>query len=278
MRVQVRRTRGFTLIELLLVIAIVGLLAAILFPVFAQARAKAHQAQCLSHLRQIGMAFKLYLQDYDEHFPADADLSDEIHQASDARGVWFQQIQPYLRSLDVLHCPSDNVSDALRATSPCAAEARNAPGLPALSYGANLFLPLAWNNPPWSQFRTVAGIPRPSQTVLVGDCTEPLLYQPCPETDRKGVRWSHIAYANGPPACNRTGSSHWGPHGGHSGAGHERHIAGSNLGYLDGHVQYLAADRFVCHVRLPIYWQRPIIWPDSKRPEEEPGALPSGGP
>jgi prepilin-type processing-associated H-X9-DG protein len=60
------------------------------------------------------------------------------------------------------------------------------------------------------------------------------------------------------------------PHGGHSGAGHERHTAGSNLCYVDGHVQYLAADRFVCHARLPIWWQRPLIFPDAKTPEEEP--------
>jgi prepilin-type N-terminal cleavage/methylation domain-containing protein/prepilin-type processing-associated H-X9-DG protein len=264
LRSPLKNARGFTLIELLVVIAVIAILAAILFPVFAQAREKAHQAQCLTHLRQIGMALKLYVQDYDERFPAQYAASDEIHQVSDAQGMWCQQIQPYLRSLDLLHCPSDNISDALRATSPCAAEARNAPGLPALSYGVNWMLVLNTPGLP------LARIPRPSQTLLVADCTEPWTFQACPETDRKGVRWSHIAYANGPPACNRTGGSHFGPHGGHSGAGHERHIAGSNLCYVDGHVQYLAAGRFVCHARLPTYWQRPLIFPDGKTPEEEP--------
>jgi prepilin-type N-terminal cleavage/methylation domain-containing protein len=61
-----RRRPGFTLIELLVVIAIIAILAAILFPVFAQARAKARQTACLSNQRQIGIGILAYSQDYDE--------------------------------------------------------------------------------------------------------------------------------------------------------------------------------------------------------------------
>jgi prepilin-type N-terminal cleavage/methylation domain-containing protein/prepilin-type processing-associated H-X9-DG protein len=64
-----RRAVGFTLIELLVVIAIIAILAAILFPVFAQAREKARQATCQSNLKQISTAFNMYIQDYDEQFP-----------------------------------------------------------------------------------------------------------------------------------------------------------------------------------------------------------------
>jgi prepilin-type N-terminal cleavage/methylation domain-containing protein/prepilin-type processing-associated H-X9-DG protein len=63
------RLLAFTLIELLVVIAVIVVLAAILFPVFAQARAKARQAACFANLRQIGSALMMYVQDYDEHMP-----------------------------------------------------------------------------------------------------------------------------------------------------------------------------------------------------------------
>src|SRR5690242_18323242 len=63
------RIRAFTLIELLVVIAIIAILAAILFPVFAQAREKARSAACLSNQKQIGTAVQMYVQDYDEHLP-----------------------------------------------------------------------------------------------------------------------------------------------------------------------------------------------------------------
>src|SRR5688572_32454704 len=67
-RVHGRRA-GFTLIELLVVIAIIAILAAILFPVFAQAREKARQAGCLSNLKQIGNALTMYIRDFDENLP-----------------------------------------------------------------------------------------------------------------------------------------------------------------------------------------------------------------
>src|SRR3712207_1141350 len=65
-----QRSRAFTLIELLVVIAIIAILAAILFPVFAQAREKARQATCQSNLKQIGTAFQMYATDYDGTFPS----------------------------------------------------------------------------------------------------------------------------------------------------------------------------------------------------------------
>src|SRR5690349_4121179 len=61
-----RIEKGFTLIELLVVIAIIAILAAILFPVFAQAREKARQTTCLSNTKQMGLGLMMYAQDYDE--------------------------------------------------------------------------------------------------------------------------------------------------------------------------------------------------------------------
>src|SRR5436853_7431745 len=63
------RRSGFTLIELLVVIAIIAILAAILFPVFAQARESARITSCLSNMKQIGLSWNMYAQDYDETYP-----------------------------------------------------------------------------------------------------------------------------------------------------------------------------------------------------------------
>ena len=66
---MLQKIKGFTLIELLVVIAIIAILAAILFPVFAQAREKARQTSCLSNMKQLGTGIQLYVDDYDESFP-----------------------------------------------------------------------------------------------------------------------------------------------------------------------------------------------------------------
>jgi len=94
---------GFTLIELLVVIAIIAILAAILFPVFAQAREKARQAGCLSNTRQIGTAVSMYVQDYDETFPFSDDFGNPPFKikGSPIQGgyrYWGDEIFPYVKN------------------------------------------------------------------------------------------------------------------------------------------------------------------------------------
>jgi len=102
------RARGFTLIELLVVIAIIAILAAILFPVFAQAREKARAATCQSNLKQMGTAMRMYVDDYDGMM---------IPAYEFGRGwrrcpmyLWFDMVQPYIKNIQVFACPSGPAS------------------------------------------------------------------------------------------------------------------------------------------------------------------------
>src|SRR5437773_130435 len=95
-----KRNRGFTLIELLVVIAIIAILAAILFPVFAQAREKARQSVCLSNCKQMGLGIMLYMQDYDDAYPIGG--RDSVQKPD----RWYEFIAPYTKNKGVYVCPS----------------------------------------------------------------------------------------------------------------------------------------------------------------------------
>ncbi|MFY9235099.1 MAG: prepilin-type N-terminal cleavage/methylation domain-containing protein [Fimbriimonadaceae bacterium] len=100
--------RAFTLIELLVVIAIIAILAAILFPVFAQAKESARQASCLSNLRQVGMATMMYSGDHDDHFPAWAAVSPPINGGNSSFMPPEMQVKGYVKTDQIWHCPSDH--------------------------------------------------------------------------------------------------------------------------------------------------------------------------
>ena len=99
MRARPRQRRGFTLIELLVVIAIIAILAAILFPVFAQAREKARQTACMSNMKQIGSAYIMYAQDYDEALVPGCNWNAGYSQQTDRRSYWDGLLDPYVKNL-----------------------------------------------------------------------------------------------------------------------------------------------------------------------------------
>lgn len=95
-----QRIAGFTYIELMTVTAIIGILAAILFPVFAKARENARKVVCVNNLKQISLALNLYARDYGGYYPP---TNDDL-----------APLVPYLRDLNVFHCPSDNPPKPVR--------------------------------------------------------------------------------------------------------------------------------------------------------------------
>ena len=99
------RLKAFTLIELLVVIAIIAILAAILFPVFAQAREKARQASCMSNLKQLGLGELQYVQDYDEKY------SGSYGNSPNGRIYYPELIYPYTKSTGIYFCPDADDND-----------------------------------------------------------------------------------------------------------------------------------------------------------------------
>jgi len=151
--------RAFTLIELLVVIAIIAILAAILFPVFAQAREKARQAACLSNTKQIALAVQMYAQDYDEMLPI-------IGDNAQLRGRWQHQILPYIKSAAVFTCPNIPDNAWRPATTPGALGTDDRSGYGwngALNYDNRGSTYPA--NPGW----TLGEIVKPAETIIVGD-------------------------------------------------------------------------------------------------------------
>ncbi len=111
-----RRTFGFTLIELLVVIAIIAILAAILFPIFLQAKASSHSSGCAANLRQIGIAFREYLDDWNAKAPPTADgytvwKTPGAGSTYTANAIgWTERLWHYHRKVAIYRCPARRVN------------------------------------------------------------------------------------------------------------------------------------------------------------------------
>ena len=204
-------------------IAIIAILAAILFPVFARARENARRTSCLSNLKQTGLALKQYTQDYDERFP--------LALTGNTTGVigWADSLQPYIKSLQVYQCPSEE--NGVGDGDP------NQPAYTDYWYNAAL----SWNGQEGSATRYDSGVnesalPFVTYTILAGDG----------QGDPTGNASSARYRANGRNAgVNGTTTQRF-PVTALSDSGlvrnlarsGSRHLAGMNLAFVDGHAKW----------------------------------------
>lgn len=184
------RKAGFTLIELLVVIAIIAILAAILFPVFAQARESARKASCISNTKQLGLGTMMYVQDYDEMYPCNSwdgapmgTIDNDIRQDGNRFTLWPWRIMPYLKNRQILVCSSDPAQGRNGWTG-YSTDPNDCWGIPTpISYGHNQHLfgyggtdrpgPCGeFPAPDWAVFYTpmsLAAVPSPASTYMLSD-------------------------------------------------------------------------------------------------------------
>lgn len=231
---------GFTLIELLTVIAIIALLAAILFPVFARARENARRASCQSNLKQIGLGFAQYLQDYDERYPAgnyfwcsyDApggsspstyesckDYGMSFYTDSDGLLLqWYSRIFPYVKNYQIYDCPSNDYlprQDSIYGGWEINGIANGSYGWNTDDNNVTIFAP-GTNQPGINNSQ----VPDPSGTLLVGEVGQKADGTKAPSGTNP---WKVSGNPNGQTQVCDPASDHFG---------------GSNVLFADGHVKW----------------------------------------
>lgn len=206
-RAVTRLKSGFTLIELLVVIAIIAILAAILFPVFARARENARRTSCQSNLKQLGLGFYQYIQDYDEKYPLVAVNSTGI--STSTPYGWADALQPYIKSTQLMQCSSET-------NGPNATNDPTAAGY--TDY---------WFNSSLSQL-SQAAFTSVSQTILAGDGSS--------STSRYAYN-GNVATSDGTTPTLGTANTTI-----INDPGAQRHLDGSNYAFADGHVKWLKGD------------------------------------
>ncbi|MBC8139293.1 MAG: prepilin-type N-terminal cleavage/methylation domain-containing protein [Fibrella sp.] len=237
-RPTVRRT-GFTLIELLVVIAIIAIVAAILFPVFAQARGKARQASCLSNQKQVLLGLMQYVQDYDEQMMPAWMTGNGAFYNSGQNIIWNQHLHPYTKSTGVFLCPDDQNQDV-----PVTTWAKPDPASyvkPFItSYIYNFSLCLPGSSPGWVGY-VMADIQKPSTTVFMTDGGVRANAAAPWVTEKSTIKPSAYLLQDPVvgwfPSLVQSTNTDWG-------APAIRHSGFTNVGFMDGHVKTMKAEQF----------------------------------
>jgi len=214
-----RKLKGFTLIELLVVIAIIAILAAILFPVFAKAREKARQTSCLSNLKQLGLGCLQYQQDYDEQqlqswFGPNGYAQSVPGVPGVAAYKWMDAIYPYVKSVDVYHCPDDAGLDKGTGKYVYYQNLTGPDNTHYGSYGMNAMYfgdrgPNGTETGPGNGLGSLNQIAAPANTVWIADSDSNYQFD---TPDRPSTNWYKLngydayGWASAPPAGGPTGS------------------------------------------------------------------------
>jgi prepilin-type N-terminal cleavage/methylation domain-containing protein len=289
------KNNAFTLIELLVVIAIIAILAAILFPVFAQAREQARKTSCLSNTKQLGLSIMMYVQDYDETYPMNAWDGMAVGTADNDTGsanyitvdTWMWAIMPYIKNRQILACPSDpNPKSGWSGydgdpgnIGTCGYDGWGVPT--PISYATNDGV-IGWGWTPaggpctadfgdgsWIpgsglEVHTLASIPTPASTYMVGDCGQQFLEDPW-INDVRAANYTRVYNAKAPRhGYQNENTDPWMTRKQNSSI--YRHTMGSNLTYADGHSKFKNGNQ--------IWSGNP--WDDSLDPSGNPFVSPEG--
>jgi prepilin-type N-terminal cleavage/methylation domain-containing protein/prepilin-type processing-associated H-X9-DG protein len=224
----VRQREAFTLIELLVVIAIIAILAAILFPVFARARDKARQTTCFNNLKQIGLAYHMYAQDYDEaivpgcNFNGSGGSSVPARKWEDPLSWWVGLLQPYVKNEGIFRCPSFRNKQYASYMAQFIGYDPASPVIPAFSNNGWAWTWAGWTTKlPAIKTVRMAQAARPSETFLTYENT----WADTRGGDPRLLIWYHPDYWN--PVGYDWNGVYPGKHGG-----------GHNNLYFDGHVKW----------------------------------------
>lgn len=211
------RRAAFTLIELLIVIAIISILAAILFPVFSRARENARRTSCASNMKQISLGLMQYMQDYDEMYPRH--IQDATVPSAN-RVYWNAFIQPYVKSTQIFNCPNRTETAIVW---------NGAANDNTIAYGMNYWLN-SYYYPAGSPGLRLAAIQNPAQTVWIAE-TGSLQESPGFGYNQCYPSWYGKTYPTnatyGFDAFNAAGRLT------------NRHFGGLNVIWGDGHVKWV---------------------------------------